>query len=54
MNSSNEIPESEYSKTKNENNQSVINGYTVIDTLGCGAFSKVKLVEKGGICNENH
>ena len=49
MNSSNEIPESEYSKTKNENNQSVINGYTVIDTLGCGAFSKVKLVEKEGV-----
>ena len=48
MNSYNDIPEVEYTKTKNDKDQSVISGYTVIKDLGFGAFSKVKLVEKEG------
>ena len=48
MNSYNDIPEVEYTKTKNDKDQSVISGYIVIKDLGFGAFSKVKLVEKEG------
>lgn len=49
LNEENEIPEVECVKTKNENGEKKINGYTVLRTLGYGAFSKVKLVEKDGV-----
>ena len=40
------IPENELIKTENEEGDKFYNGYKLLDYLGEGAFSKVKLVEK--------
>ena len=42
------IPEVEIEKTFDKEGNKIINGYKVLEYIGCGSYSKVKLVEKNG------
>ena len=42
------IPEVEIEKTFDKEGNKIINGYKVLEYIGCGSYSKVKLVEKDG------